>query len=134
MIRLAIDASVDGQFGPAGVGILWVENGQQQQIAIPLDHKMDNHEAEFWALYYALNHIKAYNKTEELIICQTDSRIVYDAVRKRHHKKEPYKSILEQILELIDETAQFNLKWTSDQNNKGADHLARQAMHKVKSI
>lgn len=132
MIRVSIDASVDGQFGVAGIGILWIENGQQRQIAIPLMHKMDNHEAEFWALHQLLTLIIQEEKTAELIICHTDSKVVYEAVQKRFHKRDPYKQILGQILTLLEQVPQFNLQWVSDQQNKGADRLARQAMRKMR--
>lgn len=132
MIRVSIDASVDGQIGAAGVGILWIENGKQNQISIPLTNKMDNHEAEFWALYHLLTLIIREEKTAELILCKTDSKVVYEAVQKRFHKRDPYKSILEQLLVLLDQIPQFNLQWVSDQQNKGADRLARQAMRKAR--
>lgn len=133
MIRVAIDASVDGQYGAAGIGVLWVEAGEQQQLAFPLEQHMDNHEAEFWALFQVLTLIKAAGKTKEWVVCQTDSKIVYEAVQKQFHKREPYKSVLALILPLLSEMPQFNLKWVSEQQNRGADRLARQAMHKAKS-
>ena len=134
MLKIAIDGSVDGQFGPAGVGIVLVHNGQQDQLKFPLTVEMDNHEAEFRALLCLLNELENRHLQNEWILCQTDSKIVFDAVNKRFHKREPYKSLLKDILEKLDHFSMFTLKWVPDQANKGADHLARQAMHQAKRM
>ncbi|RPA64960.1 reverse transcriptase-like protein [Aerococcus agrisoli] len=133
MLRIAIDGSVDGQFGAAGVGIVLVKNGQQTQLRQPLVGQMDNHEAEFRALLHLLTVLEDDDLQNEMIICQTDSKIVYDAVHKRHHKREPYQSLLKEILKHLDHFSLFTLNWVPDRENKGADNLARQAMHEAKA-
>jgi ribonuclease HI len=132
MLRIAIDGSVDGQFGAAGVGIVIINNGQQSQIKHVLQGQMDNHEAEFRALIHLLTVLEEESLENEMIICQTDSKIVYDAVHKRHHKREPYKSLLLEILKHLDNFSMFTLNWVPDRENRGADNLARQAMHEAK--
>lgn len=132
MLKIAIDGSVDGQFGSAGIGLVIVNNGHQQQIKQPLVGEMDNHEAEFRALLFLLDLLIAENLQNELIICQTDSRVVFDSVNKRFHKRDPYKSILNEIIAKLDQFQLFTLKWVPDQANRGADNLARQAMHQAR--
>ncbi len=132
MIRVAIDGSVDGQFGPAGVGMVLVQDGDQDQLKAPLNGIMDNHEAEFRALLFLLVELENRHAQNEFIICQTDSKIVFDAVNKRFHKRDPYKAILTEILKKLADFPLFTLKWVPDQQNKGADNLARQAMHQAK--
>ncbi|MFV8771803.1 ribonuclease HI family protein [Aerococcus urinaeequi] len=134
MLKIAIDGSVDGQFGPAGVGMVIIHDGQQRQEKYPLSGEMDNHEAEFHALLLLLEKLQAEGLKNEWILCQTDSKIVFDAVNKRFHKRDPYKSLLKAILNQLDHFPMFNLKWVPDQANRGADNLARQAMHQAKKI
>ncbi|MEY8370549.1 ribonuclease HI family protein [Aerococcaceae bacterium 50-4] len=134
MLKVAIDGSVDGQFGPAGIGMVLVHDGQQKQLKFPLEGEMDNHEAEFQALLLLLKQLEDLNLQNEWILCQTDSKIVFDAVNKRFHKRDPYKSLLEQILQKLNHFPMFTLKWVPDQANRGADNLARQAMHQAKKL
>lgn len=134
MLKIAIDGSVDGQFGAAGVGIVLVHNGEQSQLKFPLAGEMDNHEAEFQALLLLLGELEKRHLQEEWILCQTDSKVVFDAVNKRFHKRDPYKSLLKAILKKLETFPMFTLKWVLDSANRGADNLARQAMHQAKLL
>lgn len=129
MIRLTIDASVDVKTGYAGIGCVWLENGEQYQLKHSLTERMDNHLAEFYALHYALNALLEKGREAEWILCQSDSRIVVDSVNKQYHRRDPYKTLLKVCLKQIDKFANFNLVWVPESQTKGADHLARQAMH-----
>ncbi|WP_230083439.1 reverse transcriptase-like protein [Aerococcus tenax] len=132
MIRLTIDASVDVETGNAGIGCVWLEEGEQFQLKHALKDKMDNHLAEFYALHYALAALLKKGKENELILCQSDSRIVVDSVHKRYHKREPYKTLLKACLKQVDQFANFNLVWIPESQSKGADRLARQAMRQAR--
>ncbi|MDK8501503.1 ribonuclease HI family protein [Aerococcus sp. UMB1112A] len=131
MIRLAIDASVNVKDGRAGVGILWLEGGKQYPLKFSLPQKTDNHLAEFSALKIALELLEDQGRTDDLIICQTDSRAVYDAIRKKKSKNSPYSQAIQAILLALAKFPQFHLNWVPEADNRGADQLAKQAMRQA---
>ncbi|MCZ0716940.1 ribonuclease HI family protein [Aerococcus kribbianus] len=128
MIRLSIDGSVDNQYGKAGVGIVWNENKQSKPFKFPLQQEMDNHQAEFWALRIAIELLKKAHKEGEIILCQTDSRTVFDAVEKNYHPQNTYNRLAHRINEDLADFDQFNLLWVPERDNRGADNLAKQAL------
>lgn len=130
MIRLYIDAAVKGQptIGPAGCGVLWVENGTQRPLKYPLPKQMDNHLAEFCALYLALQELLLQQKETEWVWIYTDSRIVYDTVMKHYHPHDPYRSLYRAIEPLMARFSSLHVEWIPDTENRGADQLAHQAL------
>ncbi|MGX7363632.1 ribonuclease HI family protein [Aerococcus suis] len=131
MIRLAIDGAVQNQFGKAAVGILWIEDKQQTPYKFPLQVEMDNHEAEFWALLIALELLKKQDKTTEWIMCQSDSKTMVEAVNRRFHPNKKYHRLALNVQNQLKEFPNFQLNWVSENQNKGADQLAKQALHQI---
>ena len=128
MIRIVIDASVDVVTHWAGIGMVYKEKKIYRQLKHGLNEQMDNHLAEFYALYYALIYLKQHSKQKDWIMIESDSKIVYDSVRKAWHKRDPYQTLLKACLDLMNEFDHLLLQWTCEAKTKGADRLARQAM------
>lgn len=131
MIKLYTDASTKGKNGPSGVGIVIMKDGQQIQISRPLIHNYTNHEAEFLALIIALDYILTKTWQEEFIFAFSDSKIVVDSIHKNYVKQESYQKYYRTLATLIQKCSFFEISWLSEQENKGADHLARQALQKA---
>ncbi|WP_320165079.1 ribonuclease HI family protein [uncultured Trichococcus sp.] len=131
MIKLFVDGASTGKEGYAAIGILIVEDGVQEQIGLPLEEQMDNHRAEFEALLYGLRHLKAHNKQDQLVFCYTDSKLVAESIRKKYTKKAELKLLLEEALQELAVFTNLYLKWIPEKENRGADNLARNALHQL---
>lgn len=131
MIKLFVDGAATGREGYAAIGILIVEDGVQEQIGLPLEDRMDNHRAEFEALLYGLRHLKAKNKHGQLVFCYTDSKLVAESIRKKYTKKAEHKLLLEEALRELPAFTNFYLEWIPENENKGADNLAKKALYQL---
>lgn len=132
MIRLYTDAAVSGDPGNAGIGVLILYDQEQEQYSIPLEHNQWNtHLAEFHALLYGLRLLVENGLTDQMTFCYTDSQIVAQSVEKSYVKNQEYNKYLIEILELMNEFPYVTVQWIPNRENKGADNLARQALHKA---
>ena len=73
MIRIVIDASVDVVTHWAGIGMVYKEKKIYRQLKHGLNEQMDNHLAEFYALYYALIYLKQHSKQKDWIMIESGS-------------------------------------------------------------
>ncbi|HLR88124.1 MAG TPA: ribonuclease HI family protein [Atopostipes sp.] len=131
MIRLYTDTAVNGNPGSAGVGLLIVKENEQHQITIPLDGQWNNHHAEFKAVSLGLSWLIENNYTNEMTFCYTDSQIVAQSVEKEHVKDPIAQKYLKEILEMMAQFKIVTIEWIPENQNKGADNLARQALQKT---
>ncbi|MCF7546263.1 ribonuclease HI family protein [Enterococcus faecium] len=129
MLKVYIDASTKGNPGPSGGGILIVYQGKQEQLSIPLSIGT-NHQAEFEVFLKTLEFLKKNDLQNETIFCFSDSKTLVSTVDKNATKNELFLSYLQRIQELLSEFSLLILQWLPENKNKGADNLARQALHK----
>ena len=129
MLKVYIDASTKGHPGPSGGGILIVYQGKQEQLSIPLSIGT-NHQAEFEVFLKTLEFLKKNDLQNETIFCFSDSKTLVSTVDKNATKNELFLPYLQRILELLSEFSLLILQWLPENKNKGADNLARQALHK----
>ena len=108
MIKVYMDASTKGNPGPSGGGILIVHENRQEQLKVPLSEG-SNHQAEFEVFLKTLTILKEKGLTKETILCYSDSKVLVSTIDKDHTSNQNFISIPES-------------------KNKGADHLARQAL------
>lgn len=130
MIRIYTDAAVIGNPGPVGIGIVIVRNNEQTQLSIPLDDKLDNHQAEFQAVIQGLKWLIQKNWTNELTFCYTDSQIVAQSIEKEYAKDIFFQNSVTEILSLMSSFSYISIDWIPESENKGADNLAKQALNK----
>lgn len=129
MIRIFTDAAVSGQYSYAGIGILIIANDEQEQLKIPLKGKdWNNHQAEFEAIIHALSHLINQNKYNQMVFCYTDSQIVAESIEKNYAKNKNFQEYLNKIKSLMKHFKYINIEWIPQNENKGADNLARQAL------
>lgn len=128
MIEVYIDGASKGDPGSSGAGI-FIKNGKSaEEHSIPLG-TMSNHEAEFCALYHALQ--LCLPEKEAIISIRTDSQLVANAVEKRFVKNKAYDPLLQRCLELYEQFTLCFLKWIPSNENLVADRLAREAIWKA---
>lgn len=126
MVEVYIDGASAGNPGPSGAGVYIHYNGEQIRKAYPLG-VMTNHEAEFHALIQALH--LCHELQFKTIFVRTDSQIVEKALNNKYVKREEYRQLLQQALELIEENFDFVfVKWVPSKQNKEADLLAKRAI------
>lgn len=131
MLKLYTDASVKGNPGLAGVGIVITGKDVYEQLSIPLHGEWNNHEAEWEALYIGLQWLIEHRKTNHLLSIYTDSKLVAEAIEKEYVKKEKFRSYLEKVTSCLNEFSFSEVDWIPEKENKGADNLARQALRKA---
>lgn len=130
MIEVYIDGASKGNPGLSGAGIFIKTGEGQERYSIPLGMR-DNHEAEYLALIHALR-ICQEKGYDDIISVRTDSKHVADAVEKEFVRKEPYRSLLIESLQLASAFPLFFIKWIPEAQNKTADQLSREAIRKNK--
>ncbi|WP_037593157.1 ribonuclease HI family protein [Sporosarcina sp. D27] len=127
MIELYTDGASAGNPGKSGIGIYITGEGHSIKLSESIQ-PCDNHSAEFLALIRGLE--EATKLTSGILSVRSDSQLVVQAVEKEFVKNDLYKPHLKKVLELTKNFEYFFIKWISDDTNRAADALARQAIHK----
>ena len=127
MLEVYIDAATAGNHGKSGIGIFIKGEGHLLKFSEPIE-PMTNNEAEFVALVRGLQ--EAVKLNPSLVSLRSDSKVVVSSVDKRYVKNEAFKPHLETALALIDSLPLCFIKWVPDVDNRAADALAREAIHR----
>lgn len=127
MIKLYTDAATHGHVGKTGLGILIVNNHQQQIVQDVLP-SATNHEGEFAAAITGFRYLVENYDPSETILYYTDSRLVCDALGKKYSKN--YETQYQTLAELVDYFQLVITYWVPEKENQGAHNLANQALHK----
>jgi len=127
MLEVYVDGASAGNPGKSGIGIYIKGEGHQLRISEPIA-PTDNHSAEFQALLRGME--EAAKLTTGIVSIRSDSQIVVMAVEKEYVKRDAHKSILAQILAISKTFDFFFIKWIPDADNRAADALAREAIHR----
>ncbi len=130
MIKLYTDASTKNNPGLSGVGIVILTENRYEQLSIPLEKEMSNHEAEFEALIQGLDFLIEHLLINETLMMYTDSKILASAIKKNYVKNDIFRVYLTRIQEKLKHFPLFFIHWIPESQNKGADNLARQALQK----
>lgn len=127
MIELYVDGASAGNPGKSGIGIFIKGEGHHLKLAEPIE-PTDNHTAEFQALLRGME--EAAKLTTGILSVRSDSQVVVTAVEKEFAKNEIHKQHLNKILDLSRSFDYFFIKWIPRAENRAADALAREAIHK----
>lgn len=134
MLKIYVDASTKGNPGPSGAGIIFIDGTTQQQYHFPLSI-MSNHEAEFASLRLALTLALEQDTIHDTTLVYTDSKVVAETIDKGYTQNKLFQPYLKDIQELLPKFFLIIIQWIPEKQNKGADHLARQGLHKaIKTI
>lgn len=131
MLKIYTDAATKGNPGPTGLGILIIGAGLHQQLTFPLSADYSNHEAEFIAVYFALNYLIQEEMTAHNLFLYTDSKIVASSVEKNYAGQANFQKWLDKINLLIEKFPLVLCQWIPEKQNKGADQLAKQALQQT---
>ncbi|HJF30164.1 MAG TPA: ribonuclease HI family protein [Sporosarcina psychrophila] len=127
MIELYVDGASAGNPGKSGIGIFIKGEGHTLKLSERIE-PTDNHTAEFQALLRGLE--ETAKLTTGMVSARSDSQIVVMAVEKEFVKNEKHKQTLTSILAIAKTFDFFFIKWIPDVENRAADALAREAIHK----
>lgn len=128
MIKIYSDAAYNPKTKEAGIGIQIMKDNQRILNKLFIQSVFDNHLAEFMGLISALNYIESEYHLEQTVLFYSDSKILIDSIEKRYSNHGEYQQALTYILDKIDSIELFFPQWIPEANNKGADHLAKQAL------
>lgn len=124
------DASTKSNPGPSGAGVIIIGNGIHIQLSFPLEKEMSNHQAEFDAVLSGLGYLIANQLTHHELVIYSDSKIVVSAIERNYVKNTLFNEYLSAIHRQLELFPSFIIQWISENQNKEADHFARQALHK----
>lgn len=127
MFKLYTDAATMNKSGKSSCGILIVHDKEQYQHKTKLE-SLDNHHAEFEACLQGFRILSKLATKDDIVLYYTDSKIVYDSLRKQYAKH--YQEYVDLIM---NEQQKYQLvmnNWISDTKNEGAHNLAIQGLHK----
>lgn len=129
MIKLYTDAAYLAKNQTGGMGII-IDYGERILLKYHRDGVEDNHLLEFQAVLLGLEYVAALNLPDERIVSlYSDSKIVMASIEKRYCKDLRYRAYLQPILDHLNRYDMVFTQWIADKENKGADQLARQALH-----
>lgn len=127
MIELYVDGASAGNPGKSGIGIYIKGEGNSVKFSEPIE-ATNNHTAEFIALLRGME--EAAKLTTGIVSARSDSKAVVSAVENEFVKNETHKDYLNKILAISKTFEFFFIKWIPDSENRAADALAREAIHK----
>jgi ribonuclease HI len=127
LIELYTDGASAGNPGKSGIGVFIKGEGHLIKISDSIE-PTNNHTAEFLALLRGVKEVAKLYKG--IVSVRSDSQAVVTAVEREFVKNEAYKLILSEIIELTKSFDFFFIKWIPSAENKIADALAREGIHK----
>ncbi|KRN33248.1 RNase H family protein [Weissella halotolerans] len=122
------DAASKGNPGPSTAGVTIVRAGHQYQYQHALGN-LSNHEAEFAAAQFAFEQADRLCQPDDTIMFYSDANLVIASLEKRYAKHFPKQ--LTSLLAHIDRYQLVIVHWIPEKENKGAHHLAQQALHRL---
>ncbi|HJF20371.1 MAG TPA: ribonuclease HI family protein [Enterococcus columbae] len=131
MIKAYIDAAVKANPGPAGLGIVIITDGCQEQLCHALSYDLNNHQAEFEALIFLLDELLKRKQTHTIIQIYSDSKIVVQTIEKNYTNNPMFTKYLKIVNQKLAFFDACYLQWIPEAQNKGADNLARQGLQKA---
>ena len=128
-IRVFIDGASQGNPGPAGIGVAFLQNGSTQPLATIHKYigEATNNVAEYTALIYALQEalIRGYRSLE----VSTDSELVAKQLNGEYKVREPtLQPYYDQFLHLKQGFEQLTVRAIPREQNRLADQLANEAI------
>jgi len=129
LLKIYIDAAFQPQTRTAGLAIIINNDGRQTPYKIRIEDVYDNHQAEFFALDQVLKLLEGNEQLDETLFIHSDSKIVVQSVQKAYVKEEHYRETLKRILKRLEKAPLVFIKWIPEKENRGADQLAKQALH-----
>lgn len=127
MIELYVDGASAGNPGKSGIGLFIKGEGHHIKISESIA-PTNNHLAEFTALLRGLEEVAKL--TNGIVSARSDSQVVVMAVENEFVKNEDYKKCLAAILKITQSFEYFFIKWIPRTENRTADILAREGIHK----
>lgn len=129
MAIIHIDAAASQNPAAAAGAAVFNEDGETRTFTTFLG-EMDNHEAEWATLSFAVD--KAVELNISNVIIQTDSRVISDSFDKNFVKNRTYKYYFDKVNSNINHFELFLINHIPRKQNKKADVLAKEALFKQK--
>lgn len=127
MAKVYIDAAASFEPKLACGGVIIKDGAGNYEESVLLG-EMDNHEAEWATLEFALKEAEKLKLTS--LIVYTDSKIIVDTFDKGHVKNKVFKSYYDRVVSLTKALDMFIITHTPRKNNRGADKLAKDRLYK----
>lgn len=127
MTLVYIDAAALPDPKMAAGAVVFKEDGKSFEYTVFLD-EMDNHEAEWAVLLFAVG--KALEHEFTSLIIHTDSKVISDSFEKAFVRNPVFKRYYDEITEQLSLFQLFLVSWTPRKKNKRADELAKETLYK----
>lgn len=129
IIKAHIDGASKGNPGPAGIGIVFYENGEIIEEIEEFIGNQTNNFAEYTALIKALE--ICTNKNYKNVEISTDSELVAKQINKVYKVKDAYiKDLYDKACSFLEKLEKVKVKYVPREENLRADKLANNAIKK----
>jgi len=128
MAKIYFDAATAGNPGESACAVVIVTDSERIQYNKCLG-VIDNHSAEWASLVFDLECAVKHEITTALIY--TDSKLIEDSVNKEQVKNQKFKPYYNKMLELERHFDLFFVRWIPRNQNKEANHHAKNALYKI---
>lgn len=130
VVKIYTDGCSRGNPGPAGIGILIINNdGREIKRISEYIGKATNNIAEYRAILRAVNECESRKIDEAMFF--TDSELVVNQLNKSYKvKDEKIKTLYVKLLNKLINFKNWSIKHIPREDNKIADSLANQALNK----
>lgn len=132
-VILRFDGGSRGNPGLSGAGaVLYVNSEEIMSIIIPFNQELTNNQSEYMGLKIGLEEVSKYNYKS--IKIEGDSLLVINQLKGLWNvKNKELKNIHSDILHILKNFSNVELKHIYREDNRRADELANQAMDLVSS-
>lgn len=129
-LLVCTDGACSGNPGPAGVGVVFIEDGKEiHSISEPIGNATNNI-AEYTALIRGLEEAQKLQATHLKV--RTDSELMFKQVRGDYKvKNEGIKPLHAKVMELLKNFKGVEMKAVPREENKRADQLATQSIRSL---
>ncbi|MDU0461633.1 ribonuclease HI family protein [Staphylococcus ureilyticus] len=128
MAKIYFDAATAGNPGQSACSIVIIT--EQERLHYDCDLGiLDNHSAEWAAFVFALECAKHHGITTALVY--TDSKLIEDSMNKGQVKNKQFINYLLKIKSLESYFDLLFVKWVPRNQNKEANHHAKNALYKI---
>lgn len=131
MAKVYIDAAAS-QSPKLAAGAVIIKDTELTYTNTAALGEMDNHEAEWATLLFAVEEAIKLNLTSLLVY--TDSKIIVDTFDKNFVKNKVFKSYYDKTIHLTNTLDMFIITHTPRKNNNGADRLAKDRLYKERRL
>lgn len=128
MAKVYFDAATKGNPGVSACAVVIVTDSARYHFEKDLGEMENNHLAEWEALIFAM--ACAQDLQLDTLLLHTDSKVIADSVEANYVKNKAFQPYMASYHTYMPHFDLVFIKWVARNQNKEANHYAKQALHR----